>query len=155
MSDRLNPFRGYPHNPKVDKLVETLRKVPVGAYYKPTVEDKSRLSRARRILEKDGIVFKTVYMEGILRLAPNEVVSDDAARDRRLVKRRAKRSLTKLASVDDNALDARGKRARDFSIAVMGLISVSTDTKTLKQLGDAKQPKTIEQPELVAFLTKK
>ena len=154
MGDLSNPFWGKPHNPRVDELADLLRKVADGCLFKPTPDQKKYLGRARKILEREGIVFKTIVGAGIVRLAPSQIVSDDAERDRDIVRRRAKRSLKKLSAVEDSTLDAKGRRARDFSASVMGLISVSTDKKTLKKIGDAKKAPTIDQAGLVEFLTK-
>ena len=112
----------------------TLTYGAIGAELSQPVESfRGSLSAARRILMRDeGIVFATIRKVGIQRIA-GATITNSVAADRGMIRRKATRTLTKLAAVARDTLDAADRSRLDAEASLMGVIaSVSRDSAVTK-----------------------
>jgi hypothetical protein len=100
-------------------------------------------SARRKALNHDGIVFGAVVGVGIRRLTDVEIV-DSVASDRRYIRNRARRSATKLLTVEYSKLSKRSKAEYIAALSIFGAMFRLTDERNVLKVegyvGDQELP---------------
>jgi hypothetical protein len=99
----------------------------------PLSSFRGALGAARRIVMRDeGIVFATLRKVGIQRIA-GATITNSVAADRGMIRRKATRTLTKLAAVARETLGPADRTRLDAEASLMGVIaSVARDSAVTK-----------------------
>lgn len=94
-------------------------------------KDRHLLETAKRSLLRRGMVFETVWSEGVKRVTDNENITN-RQRDFAHIRRAAGTSLKKLACVNQDALDNEAKIKFNATASHLGVIRQLTGRKAIE-----------------------
>jgi hypothetical protein len=146
MSERVETIpSGVPaRKPKTDKLIICLRQMDPGETwsYETLIErgfdirekDAGSWATARKALEKEGVVLRTIPKVGVYRYVPGEVPTEYYDRQRRITGRVLSRTKNAITSTPDEALSKDALRQKSFALSCLGVAILAQQKQTVKRL---------------------